>query len=67
MPDTYTTVSGDIWDDIAYRKLGGERYTSLLMESNTQYLDIVVFPAGVVLALPEINTPIPENVPPWRR
>lgn len=70
MPDTvstYTTQSGDIWDDIAYRQLGGERYTSLLMEANTQHLETVIFPAGVVLNLPEITVPIPEKLPPWKR
>ncbi len=67
MPNTYITVSGDEWDDIAYRKLGGERYTALLMEANPAYLGIVIFPAGVELTLPSIKTPIPENLPPWKR
>jgi len=67
MPSTYTTVSGDIWDNIAYQQLGGERYTSLLMEANPQYLDTVRFEAGIELTLPEITSPTPETLPPWKR
>ena len=67
MPSTYTTVSGDMWDNIAYQQLGGERYTSLLMEANPQYLDTVRFEAGIELILPEITSPTPETLPPWKR
>lgn len=67
MPRTYTTISGDVWDMIAKEQLGGERYTSLLMQANPEHLNTVVFSAGVSLVLPEITTPIPESLPPWRR
>ena len=67
MPRTYTTISGDVWDMIAKEQLGGERYTSLLMQANPEHLNTVVFSAGVSLILPEITTPIPESLPPWRR
>ena len=67
MPRMYTTISGDVWDMIAKEQLGGERYTSLLMQANPEHLDTVVFSAGVSLVLPEVTTPIPESLPPWRR
>ena len=67
MPRTYTTISGDVWDMIAKEQLGGERYTSLLMQANPEHLNTVVFSAGVSLVLPEATTPIPESLPPWRR
>lgn len=67
MPRTYTTISGDVWDMIAKEQLGGERYTSLLMQANPEHLNTVVFSAGVSLVLPEITTPTPESLPPWRR
>lgn len=67
MPRTYTTISGDVWDMIAKEQLGGERYTSLLMQANPEHLNTVVFSAGVSLVLPEVTTPIPERLPPWRR
>lgn len=64
---TYTTVDGDMWDLIAYRELGSERYTAALMEANVQHLHTVIFSAGVVLTLPEITTPLPASLPPWKR
>lgn len=67
MPRTYTTISGDVWDMIAKEQLGGERYTSLLMQANPEHLSTVVFSAGVSFVLPEVTTPIPESLPPWRR
>lgn len=67
MPSIYTTLSGDVWDNIAYKQLGGERYTSLLMEANPEYLDMAIFPAGVELVLPEVTSPTPETLPPWKR
>ena len=67
MPRTYTTIAGDVWDMIAKEQLGGERYTSLLMQANPEHLNTVVFSAGVSLVLPEITTPTPESLPPWRR
>lgn len=67
MPRTYTTISGDVWDMIAKEQLGGERYTSLLMQANPEHLNTVVFSAGLSLVLPEVTTPIPESLPPWRR
>lgn len=67
MSRTYTTISGDVWDMIAKEQLGGERYTSLLMQANPEHLNTVVFSAGVSLVLPEVTMPIPESLPPWRR
>lgn len=67
MPSTYTTVSGDIWDMIALGQMGGERYTSNLMEANPKYIETVVFSAGTVLTIPDIETPIPKNTPPWKK
>ena len=64
---TYTTVQGDTWDMIALRQLGSERYTSLLMEANTNHISTGIFSAGEVLVIPEITTPLPESLPPWMR
>ncbi len=64
---TYTTTEGDTWDLIAYRELGSERYTALLMEANTEHIHTVIFSAGIKLTIPEISTPLPESLPPWKR
>lgn len=39
----YTTVSGDMWDSIAYAFYGDVKYIGLLMDSNPHLLDISVF------------------------
>ena len=71
MSKTYTTSQGDTFDIIAKLQLGDEHYMSLLIEANYPYRDIVIFPAGITLNLPNIpktaEQSLPENLPPWRR
>ena len=58
MAKTYYTIQGDLWDGIA----------NALLEANQQYADIVVFPAGIILDVPDYEKPTPTNLlPPWRR
>lgn len=65
---TYTTVQGDMWDSIAYSQLGDVAYTDKLMNLNLQYRDIYIFPAGIVLNLPDVVAePISDSAPPWKR
>lgn len=67
MPDTYTTTQGDMWDMIAYKSYGTESGMNVLLEANQQYTDIVIFPAGIQLTIPEYTEPLPNTLPPWRR
>lgn len=67
MVRTYTTVSGDTWDYIAYKTLGDERLASQFIEANIEHVETVIFPAGVQLKIPEIEEPISTNLPPWKR
>lgn len=67
MLDKYITVQGDMWDSIAKRLYGTEAALNVLLEANQQYADIVVFPAGIVLAVPEYAAPNASTLPPWRR
>ena len=67
---TYTTVSGDMWDIISFKVYGTTDYTGKLMAYNSDYLaDNFVFPAGVVLQVPEIEMQDKtlDMLPPWRR
>lgn len=62
---TYETISGDTWDKIAKAVYDDESYAALLMSANPKLLDYFVFPAGVVLDVPEA----PEkttDLPDWR-
>mgnify|MGYP004572183093 FL=1 len=65
---TYTTVQGDMWDSIALRELGSEKYTNLLIEANIEYHDIFVFSSGIVLTIPDVDeTTEADSLPPWKR
>lgn len=64
---TYTTIAGDTWDGIAYKLWGNEYKMTDLQRANTDYLQTVIFDAGVVLTVPEIQTAISESLPPWKR
>jgi len=68
--NTVTTVQGDTWDTIAWRVYGNVLRTQELMEAreNIRLLDVEVFPAGTVVAVPEVETPsATDGLPPWRR
>lgn len=67
MSKTYTTSQGDMWDSIAYSQLGSVAYTDQLMRLNQQYLDFYIFPAGIVLTLPEPVENVSGTLPPWKR
>lgn len=65
--NTYTTVSGDTWDIVAYKACGNEMYMDTLIKANIEYKDTYIFPAGVVLTLPEIELTVSESLPPWKQ
>lgn len=66
MPEEYITVQGDTWDKIAYNLYGDEAYMKYLVEENQEYLDILVFPSGITLSVPEIPEDAEEDMPEWR-
>ena len=67
MHNVYTTIQGDTWDIVAYKVYGNEMYMDTLMKANLEYKDIFIFPAGIVLSLPEIDLQVSESLPPWKR
>lgn len=66
--NTYTTTQGDAWDTIAYKLWGEERLAHRLMQANPEHMDVLLFPAGLVLAVPVVEK-VQKNMelPPWRR
>ena len=64
MSKTYTTVQGDRWDSVAYKQLGSCAYAPNLMAANPQHLGYFVFPAGIVLTLPDTETQTSSTLPP---
>lgn len=67
MSKTYTTISGDMWDTIAYKMLGNEAYTDKLIKNNVQYRHVMVFQAGTVLDIPDVEAEVSVELPPWKR
>ena len=66
MSKSYTTIQGDMWDGVAKRQYGNEAYLKQLLEANPDYADYVIFPAGIVLTLPDIDTAETVKLPPWK-
>lgn len=63
---TYITIQGDMWDSIAYRMYGSEKYMDVLMKANMGLLDIFIFGAGTVLSVPELGAEEETEMPSWR-
>lgn len=67
MAKTYATVQGDMWDSIAHAQLGSTGHTDKLMNANLRYLGYYMFPAGIVLVLPEVKESVSSTLPPWKQ
>ena len=52
---------------MAYKAYGNEMYMDTLIKANIEYKDTYIFPAGVVLTLPEIELTVSESLPPWKQ
>ena len=64
--NTYITTQGDCFDSIAFTLWGQEALMHLLIAANPEYLDVIVFPAGVSLVVPAVTPPPKkQGLPPW--
>lgn len=63
----YKTIQGDTWDMIAKNVYGGEKYLDYLMQNNFPLLDYLIFPAGIVLKVPELERKSDLDLPEWRK
>lgn len=70
MADTYKTIQGQTWDQVAYNLYGDEYLCDKLMDANRDKLSYFVFPAGVVLRIPDKDEitviDVPSDFPAWR-
>lgn len=65
MDEVYITKSGEVWDQIAKKVYGDEKYVSYLMANNQTLLEYFVFPEGIQLKIVEL--PKEEStLPDWR-
>ena len=67
-----TTLSrmGETWDMVAKRVYGDEHFMDVLIAANISLRSIVLFPYGVEIVTPEIDTNSTVydiNLPPWKR
>ena len=62
---TTTTARWDRYGEV--KTLGDEAYTDRLMKLNPQYRRTFVFPAGITLTIPEPETRVSSDLPPWKR
>ena len=62
---SYTTLSGDTWDKIAYKTMGSGYYMDLLIAANQRYCDIFIFESGTELEIPDVPSSSTANLPPW--
>lgn len=66
---TYTTKQGDMWDTIALEQYGSISDVDALMMANTKHIGTYIFPSGVVLEIPEIDSEeevANATLPPWQ-
>lgn len=67
---SYTTRQGDTWDLIAKRLFASESYMGKLIQANLSHRKTVIFSAGVVLNVPDIDTEanlVASDLPIWKR
>lgn len=68
--NTYTTLQGQTWDQIAMEVFGTEYMADKIMDLNRDKLDVFVFPADVMLVLPDegaaLSQSVPSDYPAWR-
>jgi len=66
MPKCITT-QGDTWDVISLKFYKDEKYMHLILEVNPKYNDVVIFPANIVLNVPDIVQKTKTKLPVWRK
>ena len=67
---TYRTEQGDTWDMIAlrmYPNIGADKLMDVLLEVNPEHIHTVIFPANVLLNVPDVDVPVISTLPAWKR
>lgn len=68
MPETYTTIQGQAWDQIAREALGDEKLMHHMIRANPEHRRVVFFSAGVSLKIPDVKKENrPPELPPWKK
>ena len=65
MASTYTTTQGDTWDLVSYFAYGDEKYLGALYDANWEHGDMLVFPGGIELSIPDLPEEQDADAPFW--
>ncbi len=66
MASAYTTSQGETWDAIAKALWGDEKLLHLLVAANPEHRATLLFSAGTVLTVPDVDTETVTTVTrPW--
>ena len=64
----YITEEGDTYDVLALDFYDDERMASHIIHANPQYMETLIFEAGIKLRLPVLDrSERPATLPSWRR
>lgn len=63
----YVTLCGDTFDILALDAYNDEFKAVEIIRANPQYADVLVFDAGVMLHIPELDVKAAVTLPPWKR
>ncbi|MFC4403323.1 tail protein X [Gracilibacillus xinjiangensis] len=63
----YETVSGDTFDSIAKQFFDDEKLAIHVIKANVAYASVLIFGAGTILKIPDIEVAPSINLPPWKR
>jgi phage tail protein X len=63
----YETLQGDTFDVLALDFYNEESKASIIIQANPQYSNVIIFDAGIVLKIPQIQEDAAATLPPWKR
>ena len=63
----YTTMQGDTFDILSLDTYNDESFATTIIQANPDYANVLVFPSGVNLKIPIIETAAASTLPPWKR
>ena len=62
------TIQGDTWDILSLRAYGSTAFMDKLIQANPDKRMLTIFPAGVEIAVPKVDTTQTAAwLPPWKR
>lgn len=61
----YSTIGGEMFDQISRKIWGKERWANVLIRANPQYAAVVTFDPGIQLIVPAVDTSALISPIPW--